>query len=122
MVSQIRPNYTWRYLSTRHHANVIQTQTPINEGNSGGPLFNREKKLVGVNTFTTDGENLNFAIAVNDVIEFINEKPKPIKKGKSKYIQKKKKGPTWIKKKEKSHKLQAASDMKQTQLKGRIKT
>ena len=37
MVSQIRPNYTWRYLSTRHHANVIQTQTPINEGNSGGP-------------------------------------------------------------------------------------
>ena len=35
------------------------------------------------------------------MIEFINEKPKPIKKGKSKYIQKKKKGPTWIKKKEK---------------------
>ena len=101
MVSQIRPDYNWRYLSTRHHANVIQTQTPINEGNSGGPLFNREKKLVGVNTFTTDGENLNFAIAIDDVVEFINEKPKPIKKRESKYIQKKKKGPTWIKKKEK---------------------
>ena len=101
MVSQVRPNYTWRYLSTRHHANVIQTQTPINEGNSGGPLFNKEKKLVGVNTFTTEGENLNFAIAVDDLIEFINEKPKPIKKGESKYIKKKEKGPTWIKKKEK---------------------
>ena len=101
MVSQIRPNYSWKYLSTRHHANVIQTDTSINEGNSGGPLFNKKKELVGVNTFTTDGENLNFAIAVDDLIEFINEKPKPIKKGKSKYIQKKKKGPTWIKKKEK---------------------
>ena len=101
MVSQIRPNYSWRYLSTRHHANVIQTQTPINEGNSGGPLFNKEKELVGINTFTTDGENLNFAIAVDDLIEFINEKPKPIKKGESKYIKKKNKGPTWIKKKEK---------------------
>ena len=115
MVSQIRPNYTWRYLSTRHHANVIQTQTPINEGNSGGPLFNKEKKLVGVNTFTTDGENLNFAISVDDVIEFINEKPKPIKKGKSKYIQKKKKGPTWIKKKEKKS-SESSSDAKELDL------
>ena len=101
MVSQIRPNYNWRYLTSSHHANVIQTQTPINEGNSGGPLFNKEKKLVGVNTFTTDGENLNFAVSVDDLIEFINEKPKPIKKSKSKYIQKKNKGSTWIKKKEK---------------------
>lgn len=101
MVSQIRPGYKWRYLSSRHYANVIQTQTPINEGNSGGPLFNKEKKLVGVNTFTEEGENLNFAIAVDDVIGFINEKPKPINKEKSQYIQKKKKGPTWIKKKKK---------------------
>ena len=45
--------------------------------------------LIGINTFTTEGENLNFAIAINDVIDFINEKPKLIKKKKSKYIQKK---------------------------------
>ena len=30
---------------------ILQTDTPINPGNSGGPLFNREGKVVGVNTF-----------------------------------------------------------------------
>jgi len=97
MVSQIRPNYKWKYKNSHHFANVIQTQTPINPGNSGGPLFNKDKKLVGVNTFTTDGENLNFAVSVNDLIEFLQ---KPEKKTKdNQYIQKKKKGPTWITKK-----------------------
>ena len=57
--------------------------------NSGGPLFNKDKELIGVNTFTAEGEGLNFAIAVNDVIDFINEKQKPIKKKKSNYIKKK---------------------------------
>ena len=40
---------------------VIQTDAAINSGNSGGPLFNKNKRLVGVNTFTKEGENLNFA-------------------------------------------------------------
>ena len=78
MVSQIRPNYDWRYRGSNHTANVIQTQAAINPGNSGGPLFNKNKRLIGVNTFTSEGENLNFAIAVDDVIEFLNEKPKPL--------------------------------------------
>ena len=103
MISQVRPNYNWKYKGSRHKANVIQTQASINPGNSGGPLFNKDKELIGVNTFTSEGENLNFAIAVDDVIEFINEKPKPIKKKKSKYIQKKDKGNTWIKKKKKKN-------------------
>jgi len=101
MVSQVRPKYKWRYRASSHLANVIQIQVPINPGNSGGPLFNKKKELVGVNTFTAEGENLNFAIAVDDVIEFLNEKPKKINKSKSKWIKKKDKGPTWIKKKEK---------------------
>tara|TARA_B100001540_G_scaffold142060_1_gene126160 strand:+ start:183 stop:1460 length:1278 start_codon:yes stop_codon:yes gene_type:complete len=101
MVSQIRPNYNWRYRTSRHYANVIQIQVPINPGNSGGPLFNKNKELVGVNTFTAEGENLNFAIAVDDVVEFLKEKPKKNKKTNSKWIKKKKKGPTWIKKKDK---------------------
>ena len=103
MISQVRPNYNWKYKGSRHKANVIQTQASINPGNSGGPLFNKDKELIGVNTFTSEGENLNFAIAVDDVIDFINEKPKPIKKKKSKYIQKKDKGNTWIKKKKKKN-------------------
>jgi S1-C subfamily serine protease len=102
MVSQIRPNYRWEYRDSRHLANVIQMQTPINPGNSGGPLFNKDKKLVGVNTFTTEGENLNFAVSVNDLNDFLKKPEKKIKE--NKYIQKKKKGPTWITKKKKKNK------------------
>ncbi|WP_415324026.1 S1C family serine protease [Candidatus Pelagibacter sp. Uisw_127] len=97
MISQKRPDHRWRYKSSRHFANTIQMQVPINPGNSGGPLFNKDKELIGVNTFTSEGENLNFAIAVDDLIEFINEvKQEDVE---SKYIQKKKKGNTWIQKK-----------------------
>ncbi len=110
MVSQKRPNYKWKYKSSTHFANVIQTQAPINPGNSGGPLFNKSNKLVGVNTFTAEGENLNFAVSVDDVIDFINEKAKPIKKKKSKYIQKKNKGNTWIKKKDKKNSTEGSID------------
>ena len=112
MVSQIRPNYKWHYRSSRHDANVIQIQVPINPGNSGGPLFNKRKELVGVNTFTAEGENLNFAIAVDDVLNFLKEKPKKIKKSKNnKWIKKKDKGSTWIKKKKKKKKSDGSIDL-----------
>ena len=110
-VNQVRPNYKWRYKSSSHKENVIQTDANINPGNSGGPLFDKNKKLIGVNTFIAEGEGLNFAIAIDDVIEFINEKPKPIKKKKSKYIQKKDKGNTWIKKKEKKKSEKGSIDL-----------
>ncbi len=97
MISQKRPEHKWRYKTSRHKAKTIQIQVPINPGNSGGPLFNKDQKLIGVNTFTSDGENLNFAIAVDDLIDFINEvEQKDIE---SKYITKKKKSNTWIQKK-----------------------
>ena len=110
-VNQVRPNYKWRYKSSSHTANVIQTDANINPGNSGGPLFDKNKKLIGVNTFIAEGEGLNFAISIDDVIEFINEKPKPVKKKKSKYIQKKDKGNTWIKKKEKKKSEKGSIDL-----------
>ena len=93
-----------RDIGSGPYVKFLQTDASINRGNSGGPLFNKAKQLVGVNTFTAEGENLNFAIAVDDVIEFLNEKAKPIKKKKNQYIKKKKKGPTWIKKKKKKKK------------------
>ena len=111
MISQVRPNYNWRYEGSRHAANVIQTQAAINPGNSGGPLFNKNKELIGINTFTSEGENLNFAISINDVIDFINEKPKSITKKKNPYIQKKEKGNTWIKKKKKKKTEKGAIDL-----------
>jgi serine protease Do len=107
MISQKRPDHRWRYKSSRHVANTIQMQVPINPGNSGGPLFNKDKELIGVNTFTSEGENLNFAIAVDDLIEFINEvKQEDVE---SKYIQKKKKGNTWIQKKSDKNKKSGIS-------------
>ena len=106
-VSQKRPNYKWNYKNSRHFANTIQINVPINPGNSGGPLFNKNKKLIGVNTFTTEGENLNFAIGVDDLIEFINEVGQ--KDIDSPYIKKKKKGNTWIQKKSDKNKKSGIS-------------
>ena len=49
---------------------VIQTQIPINFGNSGGPVVNRSGEVVGVVTSKSSrGENLNFAIPVDAAIE-----------------------------------------------------
>jgi S1-C subfamily serine protease len=107
MISQKRPEHKWSYKSSRHKAKTIQIQVPINPGNSGGPLFNKDQKLIGVNTFTSEGENLNFAIAVDDLIEFINEvEQKDID---SPYIKKKKKGNTWIQKKSDKNKKSGIS-------------
>ena len=107
MISQKRPDHRWSYKASRHRAKTIQIQVPINPGNSGGPLFNKDSELIGVNTFTSEGENLNFAIAVDDLIEFINEvKQEDVE---SKYIQKKKKGNTWIQKKSDKNKKSGIS-------------
>jgi len=77
MVSQIRPNHKWTYIDkSEHEATVIQMQTPISTGNSGGPLFTSEGKVVGVNTLMQgEGQNLNFAVAVNHVKKFIKDNP-----------------------------------------------
>ena len=49
-ISQVRADYEWSYNEGfTLKADVVQTQTPIRR-NSGGPLFNRQGKLVGVNT------------------------------------------------------------------------
>ena len=82
IVSQIRPNYEWKAgpRDIQHRATVIQTQTPISPGNSGGPLLADDGQLVGVNSFGTIGaEGLNFAVSAKDVRRFLkapsSEKP-----------------------------------------------
>jgi S1-C subfamily serine protease len=73
VVSQIRRDYKWTSESNKaHEATVIQTQTPINPGNSGGPLLTDEGKLVGVNSFKSKGEGLNFAVSIDDVQRFLS--------------------------------------------------
>lgn len=82
-VSQIRPNYQWSYETTLHKASVIQTQTPISPGNSGGPLISAEGMLLGVNAFKLSGENLNFAVSSIEVLNFLKN-TKNIKKKEAK--------------------------------------
>jgi S1-C subfamily serine protease len=73
VVSQYRQGYEWQAKgdSIKHRADIIQTQTPINPGNSGGPLVSDSANLVGVNSFKSGGEGLNFAVSVDEVKKFI---------------------------------------------------
>jgi S1-C subfamily serine protease len=53
-------------------ANVIQTTTPLNPGNSGGPLLNYLGQVVGVTTaIVSDSEGLGFAIPSNTILREI---------------------------------------------------
>lgn len=46
----------------------LQITAPISPGSSGGPLFNMAGKVVGITTsYLKSGENLNFAVPINDV-------------------------------------------------------
>lgn len=52
---------------------VLQTDTPINSGNSGGPLF-LKNEVIGVNTFklvSVETEGLNFAVHISEVMNFL---------------------------------------------------
>jgi S1-C subfamily serine protease len=63
MISQYRIGFEWTIENIKHKADVIQTQTPISPGNSGGPLIGESSTLIGVNTLQkADAENLNFAV------------------------------------------------------------
>lgn len=72
VVSQVRRDYAWVTQNhLRQRATVIQTQTPINPGSSGGPLLDDRLRVIGINTFTHDGEGLHFAIAAEEVVAFL---------------------------------------------------
>ncbi len=72
IISQYRIGYEWTIENIKHKADVIQTQTPISPGNSGGPLIGESSTLIGVNTLQkTDAENVNFAVSVDDVKRFL---------------------------------------------------
>ncbi|NJL71082.1 MAG: trypsin-like serine protease [Candidatus Competibacteraceae bacterium] len=58
------------------YSDLIQTDTAINSGNSGGPLINAVGEVVGINTLGFDpafADGLNFAIAVPAVQERIDD-------------------------------------------------
>ena len=54
--------------------NVIQTDTAINRGNSGGPLVNADGQVVGINTAVAgDAQNIGFSIAITQARPIIEE-------------------------------------------------
>jgi len=51
---------------------LIQTDSAIQPGSSGGPLANLQGEVIGMSTaVTTDGGNMGFAIPSNDLLAFI---------------------------------------------------
>ena len=51
----------------------IQTDAALNPGNSGGPLINKEGKVIGINNFKIgSGESLGFALESNYIKEVVN--------------------------------------------------
>ena len=55
---------------------LIQTDTSVNPGNSGGPLFNMSGEVIGIVALKIAGENyegLGFAIPMESVIDMIND-------------------------------------------------
>ena len=53
-------------------ADVIQTTTPLNPGNSGGPLLNYFGQVVGITTsIVTNSQGLGFALPANTILREI---------------------------------------------------
>ena len=72
----------YRQIGAGAYDNFIQTDTPINLGNSGGPLLNTDGEVIGINTaiFTQSGGSvgIGFAIPINMVKDLLPQ----LKKGK----------------------------------------
>ena len=59
---------------TNGEGTLIQTDTPISHGNSGGPLVDEKGGVLGVCTFgTTDDAGMNAAVSVKEVVKLLDK-------------------------------------------------
>jgi serine protease Do len=53
---------------------VLQTDTAITHGNSGGPAFSDQGQVIGIATFGNDSvQGFNFLVAINTAMEFVRQ-------------------------------------------------
>ena len=65
---------TGRSLGLGAYDDFIQTDAPLNPGNSGGPLFNLNGEVIGVNTaIAARGQGIGFSIPINLASSVINQ-------------------------------------------------
>jgi S1-C subfamily serine protease len=60
---------------------VIQSQIPLNPGNSGGGLYTEDGLLIGINSWTPskmEVEGMGFSIAVDELRERATSLPEPV--------------------------------------------
>jgi S1-C subfamily serine protease len=74
-IGQILNNHEWLIDGVNFKAKtIIQSQTPIMGGNSGGPLLNDDGLIIGVNTYVADYVAANYSVSVKDLKLFLDEK------------------------------------------------
>ncbi len=74
VVSQMREAYQWNYSDgSKHLAKVLQMQTAINPGNSGGPVLDDNGNILGLVAMSEEGQNLDYAIAVDEIKTFVDQ-------------------------------------------------
>ena len=69
-------NPSMTYFNSTYGYDLIQTDCPINSGNSGGPLFDASGNVVGINTlgFDYDGyDNYSWATPAEFAVEFLTK-------------------------------------------------
>lgn len=78
VVSQIRRNYQTTLRGEdgkeegRFNANILQLQTAISPGNSGGPVLDDYAHIIGLISFSlADAQNVNYAIAADEIEGFL---------------------------------------------------
>jgi S1-C subfamily serine protease len=79
VVSRVEGSFRAPAADAPSYPNVVQTDAALNPGNSGGPLIDERKKLVGVNTATLTSiggqpiQGQGYAIGVDRVKELIGD-------------------------------------------------
>ena len=78
--------------SSGYHDNpaLFQVSAPVQPGNSGGPVFDKEGRLIGVvNAKHTDAENVTYAIKVKYLVDMLTPFGEKLQSNKSNSLKKK---------------------------------